>query len=198
MINCINSYIFISFDPFEKFIRVLPDGSKLIVPEFFEHIDDYGLYTGKMDRNLNGLETNSQTGYVIFENKKFKFKSGDKVFFHYLAIDYKCEVNGLTGAFINANDVFFTDNDGIEMCDGVYLGEQIVKEVPRTASGIWLDFMERPKECYIKLTHVPSKSDFKVGDVVFSIDRLQYPIVYEGKSLIKLASHEIVGLMEVA
>jgi hypothetical protein len=196
--RCIRDNIFISFDPLERFRRSMPDGSTLIIPEFWDHVDDYGQKSGKMDRELNELKTNPQIGYVIHPNDKFKFKPGDKIFMHYLSIDYRCTVGDQVGAFTNANDIFFTDNGEIEMCDGVYLGEQLIDEIPRTAGGIWLDFMERKKECHIKLTHVPNGSELKPGDVVFSIDGAQYPIFYNNQKYIKLLDSEIVGLVEAA
>lgn len=190
--NCIRNNIFVTWNPEERFTVLFGDKS-IIIPFKWQHLDEYGFATDKMEENINYLQTAQQTAYVLAENPKFKFKKGDKVIFHYLAISYKCTVDGIDGAFIDATDIFFRDNGEIDMADGYYLCEQLFDDIPQTPSGIFLEHIERKKECHLKVLH--GSGLYQPGDIVFSIDGAQYKFTYEGKEYIKLKEEEIVGAL---
>jgi len=196
--NCINDHIYITFDQDDRFKKILPGGAEIIMPKVWDYVDDYGQKNGKWDTNLNGLEANPQVGYVLVENPAYRFKSGDKIFMHFLAYEnrWRVSIGDYDGYAISANDIFFTDNGTIEMVDGVYLGKQLYDDIPQTPSGLYIGHVERKKECYIELTHVPLRSPYKPGNIIFTVDGAQYPVRYNGMELIKVLENEIVGVVQ--
>ena len=182
--NCINNYLYVTFDENHRFLRTLDGGMEVIVPEMWEYTDDWGQKNGRMDGNLNGLEANPQIAYVLAGNNNFN--PGDKVFLHFLAWEnaLKLDLDNYSGCFIRESDVFFVDNGEILMCKDTYLGIRVMREIFG---------MEAKSECYIELTDV-CDGRYGKGDVIVTIDDAQYPVQYRDKEYIKVMKNEIVGI----
>lgn len=198
--KCINHYIYITFDESDRFAHQLPNGMSLIIPKVWQHTDEYGMKTDKQEENHNQLETNPQVGYVLAGNPNHPdITAGNKVYLHFLAYTNRQPI--ADGYMIDARDVFFLldENDNPVMLPKTYLGTQIIEEAPRSARGIYLTpGTDRKVECRIRITHVPAESpaEFTIGAEVISVDKAQYPIEYAGVKYIKLAEHEIVGIVD--
>lgn len=163
----------------------------------------------KVESNVNHLETNPQIGLVVMENDNYSYKTGDKVFMHYLAyeeFEEKIEVDGADCYLIDEGHILFTFNPdgGYNMNSDNHLGEVIIEEPPKTTSGIYLTSQEEVKnDLRIKITHTPmeveneygvlSKNICEVGDVVVPIDKSNYPLTVDGKEYVMLRNDEIVG-----
>lgn len=170
-------------------------GVELYRPDEWLHKSEEGKTT--YAENVNYLETKPQRATVTHVNKKFPYSIGDKVFLHYMAHTTSTYADEATkDAFVFAEYVFLTFNeDGTyKMADGIHFGEQVFSEDEKTPNGIIINVLgHKPKLCQIKLTHVPEGSDYKVGEVILTVDSYQYPANVDGKDYIMVRDREIVG-----
>lgn len=205
----LHNRIVVRFDETDKKLFNV-GGVELYRPDEWLHKSEEGKTT--YAENTNYLETKPQIATVVYENhspkldgygipipntRKYLYKTGDKVFLHYMAHTTSTyAIEETKDAFVFADYIFFTFNeDGTyKMAEGVYFGEQIYSEDEKTPNGIIINVLgHKPKLCQIKLTHVPDGSEFKVGDVILTVDSYQYPANVDGKDYVMVRESEISG-----
>jgi len=162
--------------------------------------EDDGETGTKKETNVNHLETNPQLALLAIENDNFPYKLGDMLFLHYLAYEWSDErvpIGGQDAYLVDGAMVLFTiENGSPVMPEKAYLGELVVEEAPKTSSGIFLTSAEDVQsEFKIKITHTPINSICSVGEVVCSVDKHNYPLVFEGKKYIFIKEDDILGVM---
>lgn len=129
-------------------------------------------------------------------------KPGDIVWTHYLASGSGSEftVNGEKLNRIKDTHVFFKVNpdESIEMADGVYLCEDVIKEADKTESGIYLTpFEEKKESLHLKVLYAPENYDgIKPGDTIIIKDDNNYTIMYNKKELVKIDHNFILAKYE--
>lgn len=190
----LHNRIVVRFDETDKKLFNV-GGVELYRPDEWLHKSEEGKTT--YTENTNYLETKPQRATVTHTNEKYPYQVGDKVFLHYMAHTTSTyAIEETKDAFVFADYVFFTFNeDGTyKMAEGVYFGEQIYSEDEKTPNGIIINVLgHKPKLCQIKLTHVPDDSEFKIGDVILTVDSYQYPANVDGKDYVMVRESEIAG-----
>lgn len=181
----------------------LTGGTKIeIIREWNDTLVDAQTDGTKLNGNTNRLEVAPQVGVVTIPNPKFPYQVGDRLFCHYMAYDCResMEIDGKDVVLIDGDFVLFLINQNNEFipADNHYLGERIYEKELQTTGGIFLNVMNRPQACKIKITHVPRKTSrnhewIKTGMTVLTVDDRQYPAVVDGKEYIKLIGDEIVA-----
>lgn len=209
--KCINRNIGVVFDETHLKTYDLGNGIKLDRAESWAVREDDGETSSKIATNVNHLEVNPQIGWIAITNDKYPFKVGDKVFMHYLAFemfeDRIVDEQDREVYFVDANYIFFTIKEELEMMPKVYLGIPKIEEPPKTASGIYTTSLEEVKnEMSITITHVPESvcNDFgitlpmvaEIGDKVVPMDKLNYYIKLDNKEYVVLKEHEIIGICQ--
>lgn len=146
----------------------------------------------RFDENVNYLETNPQICVVLTENAYYPFKTGEKLFVHYLAWDWK-EREG-EGYVIEADYVFFKilEDGTFEMIKDHYLGTPVIRKDEEV--GGFVIASENKDSLQVDITHVPSDGSVQIGDRVIATDKYNYEFDYWGKRYIKLVKEEIVAL----
>lgn len=185
----INNNIIVKFD-YDKSSSTIKLDSGLIVPERYviEEADGdaqtaWGVTT---DRRL----INPQ----IIDVLSGKY-TGVRAFVHYGAFEV-CKWLDEEHAVIPSKMMLFCV-EPIQCLPGIYLGEEVFGELPKTVSGIYLTpQMEDKVGIKIKITHAPEKAHplIQVGSTVITIDAFQYDLTYQGKKYIKLEESEIIGV----
>lgn len=150
--------------------------------------------TTRFEENNNYLETNPQICTVVHSSAHHPYRVGDKLFVNYLAWEWREKTED--GHLIEADSVFFViePDETLRMEPHTYLGEAIYAEDVVTASGILLSGGKKDN-LRVRITHIPPNSDFKVGDVIVSIDKNNYELTYQGKKYVKITTDEIVGVI---
>ena len=199
--NCLNKRIKVKFDATHKKEIKIGDIILLRPDEWMQRDDDgnikYDPETGavKWLENTNYLETKPQICTVLEANSKYPYKVGDRLFTHYMAYE-TAELGDIVTqeGFIIADYVFFTfmPDGSYNMAKEVHFAEQIYSDELKTPGGIIL-VDKRAELCQVRLTHLPEESPFKIGEVVVTIDSYNYPLEIDGRKLIMLREHEIVG-----
>ena len=147
----------------------------------------------KYNENVNYLETLPQICHVMHPSSQHSYDTGDKLFVHYMACD--CAEETEFGTVIDTDFIFFRIiGEEFQPIDSLYIGEQVYTNEEVTSSGIFLGGPKRDG-LKIKITHTPQNAQYKVGDIVLSIDDKNYEFDYWGKKYIKLMIDEIAGLV---
>lgn len=197
--RALNNKIGVVFDETDKKFFDLGNGIKLERAESWKYREGDEDSYAKVKTNENHLETNPQIAKVIMTNDKYKYKKNDIVFLHYLAFETFedfIEIDGEDVYLIDDNFILFTITDeGYELPRDAYLGESVIEEAPKTASGIYLTPDEHTKDdLLIRIKYTSSATSHNIGTIVVTIDKSNYPIEVKGEKLFYLKAHEIVGV----
>lgn len=149
----------------------------------------------RFDENVNYLETHPQICVVIHPNTQCDYRAGDKLFVHYMALEW-AEYT-IYGTIIETDFIIFQIMpDGLlKLVDDTYLGELLFEKEEETNG--FITVKEKKDSLKIKITHLANNHKaefgFGVGDIIISVDKNNYAFNYDGKKLIKLTRDEIVA-----
>lgn len=211
-----NNFVLVKFIKYDKKSSVLKLDSGLFVPERYviEEADEdaqtaWGVTTDRRLINPQVIEViqgnelwinKVKDTYPEFERDKILKENtlipdGGQYFVHYGAMEV-CRWVDDDHALIPAK-LFFFGLDPIKCLPGIYLGEEVFGDLPKTASGIYLTpQMEDKVGIKVKIIHTPENAHplVQVGSTVITVDAFQYDLNYNGKKYIKLEEGEIIGV----
>lgn len=188
--KCIGDNILVEYAE-NKLLKDFGNGFKIHLPERSKFdVVDGSEYTSRItDRKL----VNPQLAIVKAENPNYPFKTGDMIYLHYGAYElrYPYQDNQF---FVNANMVFFTCNEGvIKPVKGIHIGELIIHEAPKTASGIYTTSDAHVREaCVVKILHAAENNlGIQDGDEVYTVDDHQDTFEFNNRKYVRLSERYI-------
>ena len=193
----IGSMVLVKYDLDNQKVFDLGGGIKIMRPDYWESEES----EGKVEGNVNHLETNPQVAEVLCDSEEYGVKKGDTVFLHYMAFEWAedMEIEGVKGSAIQGDYILFKIvNDQFEMIGDNYVGQRLFTEELILDWGLILNVDKRPVASTIDITHTPQepkkeRQHLNAGDKVITIDDNQYIFEYKGKKYVKLSGDEIVG-----